>query len=50
MLIPKLYKVYNNYIIDKEVLNSVGIEYSIGNTNGIVVRNYYGTSNWQYIK
>ena len=43
-------KVYNNYIIDKEVLNSVGIEYSIGNTNGIVVRNYYGTSNWQYIK
>ena len=43
-------KVYNNYIIDKEVLTSVGIEYSIGNTNGIVVRNYYGTSNWQYIK
>ena len=43
-------KVYNNYIIDKEVLNCVGIEYSIGNTNGIVVRNYYGTSNWQYIK
>lgn len=43
-------KIYYNYIIDKEVLTNVGMEYSIGNTNGIVVRNYYGTSNWQYIK
>lgn len=43
-------KVYHNYIIDKEVLYSVGIEYFIGNTNGIIVRNYYGTSNWQYIR
>lgn len=43
-------KVYNNYIVDKEVLVSVGIGYSIGTTNNIVVRNYYGTSNWQYIK
>lgn len=43
-------KVYNNYIVDKEVLVSVGVGYSIGTTNNIVVRNYYGTSNWQYIK
>lgn len=43
-------KVYNNYIVDKEVLVSVGVRYSIGTTNNIVVRNYYGTSNWQYIK
>lgn len=43
-------KVYNNYIVDKEVLVSVGIGYSIGTTNNIVVRNYYGTSNWQYFK
>lgn len=43
-------KVYNNYIVDKEVLVSVGARYSIGTTNNIVVRNYYGTSNWQYIK
>lgn len=43
-------KVYNNYIVDKEVLVSVGVGYSIGTTNNIVVRNYYGTSNWQYFK
>lgn len=43
-------KVYNNYIVDKKVLISVGVGYSIGTTNNIVVRNYYGTSNWQYIK
>lgn len=43
-------KVYNNYIVDEEVLISVGIGYSIGTTNNIVVRNYYGTSNWQYFK
>lgn len=43
-------KVYNNYIVDKEVLVSIGVGYSIGTTNNIVVRNYYGTSNWQYIK
>lgn len=43
-------KVYNNYIVDKKVLVSVGVGYSIGTTNNIVVRNYYGTSNWQYIR
>ena len=43
-------KVYNNYIVDKEVLVNVGVGYSIGTTNNIVVKNYYGTSNWQYIK
>lgn len=43
-------KVYNNYIVDKKVLVSVGVGYSIGTTNNIVVRNYYGTSIWQYIR
>lgn len=40
-------KVYNNYIIDKEVLNSVGIAYYYGST-WVGADNSYGSNKWKF--
>lgn len=40
-------KVYNNYIIDKEVLVVIGFRYYYGSTC-VGVNNNYGSSNWKF--
>lgn len=40
-------KVYNNYIIDKEVLVVIGFHYYYGST-WVGVNNNYGSSNWKF--
>lgn len=40
-------KVYNNYIIDKEVFGGIGFHYYYGST-WVGVDNNYGSSNWKF--
>ena len=40
-------KVYNNYIIDKEVFVGIGFNYYYGST-WVGVNNNYGSSNWKF--